>query len=84
MYLLIFLYYCTFAYVFVNVPFPFRIRPQNAKEKIDMNQVCTSVEPSANQICLGKDKAFTFDYVFDMDATQEIIFSDVSKPLMSG
>ncbi|KAJ8299260.1 LOW QUALITY PROTEIN: hypothetical protein KUTeg_023320 [Tegillarca granosa] len=61
-----------------------RIRPQMAREKIDMCQVCTSVIPSENQVLMGKDKAFTFDYVFDMPTPQDVIYSDCVKVLIEG
>ncbi|KAH8306623.1 hypothetical protein KR044_000212, partial [Drosophila immigrans] len=47
-----------------------RIRPQNSRELIDMCRVCTSVTPEEQQIILGSDKAFTFDYVYDVDSNQ--------------
>ncbi|XP_074659769.1 kinesin-like protein KIF21A [Tubulanus polymorphus] len=61
-----------------------RIRPQNAREKIDVCQVCTSVMPGEPQVCLGKDKMFTFDFVFDMDSTQEQIYNTCSHELIEG
>ena len=61
-----------------------RIRPQLAKERIDMCQVCTSVPDSEPQVFLGKDKAFTYDYVFDMPTTQETIYDDTGKQLIEG
>ena len=62
----------------------FRVRPQLAKERIDMCQVCTQVTPGEPQVILGKDKAFTYDYVFDMDSLQEQIYSACSKSLIDG
>lgn len=48
----------------------FRIRPQSAREVIDMCRTCTTVTPGEPQVILGADKAFTYDYVFDMDSGQ--------------
>ncbi|XP_055997076.1 kinesin-like protein KIF21A isoform X10 [Ostrea edulis] len=59
-----------------------RIRPQLAKEKIDMCQVCTSVEDT--QVIMGKDKSFTYDYVFDMPTLQETIYGDCVRILIDG
>jgi len=61
-----------------------RIRPQLAKERIDMCQICTSVTPGEPQIIIGKDKAFTFDYVFDLNSGQENIFNTCAKELIEG
>ena len=49
-----------------------------------MCQVCTSVSPGENQVFMGKDKAFTFDYVFDMDSTQDLIYDDCARGLIEG
>jgi len=64
--------------------FLFRIRPQSAAEKIDMCHVCTSITPGHPQVILGKDKAFTYDHVFDIDSVQPAIYSDIAKPLIEG
>ncbi|KAL4225702.1 Kinesin-like protein kif21b [Mactra antiquata] len=61
-----------------------RIRPQSARERIDMCQVCTAVMPSEKQVMLGKDKAFTFDYVYDMPSTQDFIYKDCVEKLIEG
>ncbi|XP_078333435.1 kinesin-like protein KIF21A isoform X4 [Crassostrea virginica] len=59
-----------------------RVRPQLAKERIDMCQVCTTVD--STQVILGKDKSFTYDYVFDMPTQQEAIYSDCVRILIDG
>ncbi|TPP66401.1 Kinesin protein [Fasciola gigantica] len=61
-----------------------RIRPQSSKEKLSMNQICTSVAQSAPQIILGKDSSFMFDYVFNTNSTQDQIFQALAKPLIDG
>ncbi|XP_006888267.1 PREDICTED: kinesin-like protein KIF21A isoform X3 [Elephantulus edwardii] len=61
-----------------------RIRPQLAKEKIEGCHICTSVTPGEPQVFLGKDKAFTFDYVFDIDSQQEQIYSHCIEKLIEG
>ena len=60
------------------------MRPQLAKERIDMCQVCTNVTRDEPQIFLGKDKAFTFDVVFDMETAQEDIYDKTAKSLIEG
>ncbi|XP_062843169.1 kinesin-like protein KIF21B [Trichomycterus rosablanca] len=61
-----------------------RIRPQMAKEKIEGCHICTSVTPGEPQVLLGKDKAFTYDYVFDLDAQQQQIYSACVHKLIEG
>lgn len=62
----------SFLFSFFSLFFLFscRIRPQIPRELIDMCRVCTQVTPGEPQVYLGSDKAFTFDYVFDVNATQ--------------
>uniref|UniRef100_A0A8C6A8W5 Kinesin family member 21A n=1 Tax=Marmota marmota marmota TaxID=9994 RepID=A0A8C6A8W5_MARMA len=60
------------------------IRPQLAKEKIEGCHICTSVTPGEPQVFLGKDKAFTFDYVFDIDSQQEQIYIQCIEKLIEG
>ncbi|XP_040834816.1 kinesin-like protein KIF21A isoform X2 [Ochotona curzoniae] len=61
-----------------------RIRPQLAKEKIEGCHICTSVTPGEPQVFLGKDKAFTFDYVFDIDSQQQQIYTQCIEKLIEG
>ncbi|XP_054844245.1 kinesin-like protein KIF21A isoform X6 [Eublepharis macularius] len=61
-----------------------RIRPQLAKEKIEGCHICTSITPGEPQVFLGKDKAFTFDYVFDIESCQEEIYVQCIEKLIDG
>ncbi|XP_023278739.1 kinesin-like protein KIF21A isoform X2 [Seriola lalandi dorsalis] len=61
-----------------------RIRPQLAKEKIEGCHICTYVMPGEPQVVLGKDKAFTYDYVFDMDTQQDSIYTHCTERLIEG
>ncbi|KAA0707897.1 Kinesin-like protein KIF21B [Triplophysa tibetana] len=61
-----------------------RIRPQMAKEKIEGCHICTSVTPGEPQVLLGKDKAFTYDFVFDLDAHQHQIYTACVQKLIDG
>ncbi|XP_023586115.1 kinesin-like protein KIF21B [Trichechus manatus latirostris] len=61
-----------------------RIRPQLSKEKIEGCHICTSVTPGEPQVLLGKDKAFTYDFVFDLDTWQEQIYSTCVNKLIEG
>uniref|UniRef100_A0A673GBG8 Kinesin-like protein KIF21A n=1 Tax=Sinocyclocheilus rhinocerous TaxID=307959 RepID=A0A673GBG8_9TELE len=55
-----------------------------AKEKIEGCHICTFVTPGEPQVVLGKDKAFTYDYVFDMDSTQDTIYANCTEKLIEG
>ncbi|XP_008289692.1 kinesin-like protein KIF21A isoform X5 [Stegastes partitus] len=61
-----------------------RIRPQLAREKIEGCHICTYVMPGEPQVILGKDKAFTYDYMFDMDSQQDAIYSTCTEKLIEG
>ncbi|XP_062402973.1 kinesin-like protein KIF21A isoform X2 [Sardina pilchardus] len=61
-----------------------RIRPQLAREKIEGCHICTFVTPAEPQVMLGKDKAFTYDYVFDMDSQQDAIYANCTEKLIEG
>ncbi|KAK5849193.1 hypothetical protein PBY51_008853 [Eleginops maclovinus] len=61
-----------------------RIRPQLAKEKIEGCHICTYVMPGEPQVFLGKDKAFTYDHVMDMDSQQESIYTHCTESLIEG
>lgn len=49
-----------------------------------MCRVCTSCTPDTPQIVLGKDKAFTYDFVFDTDTTQERLYEKCVENLVLG
>ncbi|KAM6986247.1 kinesin-like protein KIF21A [Aplochiton taeniatus] len=61
-----------------------RIRPQLAREKIEGCHICTYVMPGEPQVILGKDKSFTYDYMFDMDSQQDAIYADCTEKLIDG
>ncbi len=49
-----------------------------------MCRVCTFCTPNQPHIVLGKDKAFTYDFVFDTDSEQEQIYGMAVETLVSG
>ncbi|XP_076762768.1 kinesin-like protein 31E [Xylocopa sonorina] len=61
-----------------------RIRPQVAREVIDMCRICTQVPPGEPQVFLGPDKAFTYDYVFDTSIGQSTIYETCVSRLVEG
>jgi len=42
------------------------------------------VTPGEPQVMIGMDKAFTFDYVFDMDTGQQQVYSTCASKLIDG
>ncbi|KAJ3612430.1 hypothetical protein NHX12_020706, partial [Muraenolepis orangiensis] len=60
------------------------IRPQLAREKIEGCHICTSVTPGEPQVFLGKDKAFSYDHVLDMDALQGELYTQCTEKLVEG
>nr|CAD7203553.1 unnamed protein product [Timema douglasi] len=62
----------------------FGIRPQIAREVIDMCRVCTTVMPGEPQVLLGSDKAFTYDYVFDTGTPQSQVYDTCVECLVDG
>ncbi|XP_075731163.1 kinesin-like protein 31E isoform X5 [Rhipicephalus microplus] len=61
-----------------------RVRPLIPREVIDMCHACTSVTPGEPQIWVGKEKAFTFDHVFDCPSEQETIYNNCVRQLIDG
>lgn len=78
------LIYISLFFFFFSFSFSFRIRPQLAREKIEGCHICTFVTPGEPQVILGKDKAFTFDHVFDMDTEQDTIYANCTEKLIEG
>ena len=61
-----------------------RIRPLVPKELNEGCRECVEVIPGAPQIIIGKDKAFTYDYVYSSTSSQDEIFSDCVNSLVEG
>ena len=57
-----------------------RLRPLVGRENVD--QLCIRVQPDRKQIILGKDRAFTFDYIFPPDSDQVDVFQTLCVPLI--
>merc|ERR1711892_1132497 len=65
-----------------SVKVAIRIRPQLAREQIEGSRVCTFV--AEGQVTLGKDKSFTYDYVFDLHQTQHDCYTGSVTKLVAG
>lgn len=61
-----------------------RIRPQLPREIIEACKTCISKTPGEPQAWLGSNKAFTFDYVYDTDASQDFVYEETVKDLVDG
>ncbi|XP_064356588.1 kinesin-like protein KIF27 isoform X2 [Dromaius novaehollandiae] len=59
-----------------------RIRPLLSKEVLHNHQVCVRLVPNTQQIIIGKDRVFTFDFVFGKNSTQEEVYTTCIKPLV--
>ncbi|GJD05818.1 Kinesin-like protein KIF21A [Galdieria sulphuraria] len=60
-----------------------RVRPLSSLEKSNCGKTCVTVQPP-DTVVLGKDKSFTFDFVFGPDKTQSEIYEQVVSPLVDG
>ncbi|KAL3252378.1 hypothetical protein MRX96_017695 [Rhipicephalus microplus] len=62
-----------------------RVRPLIPREVIDMCHACTSVTPLvSHRSGWAKEKAFTFDHVFDCPSEQETIYNNCVRQLIDG
>uniref|UniRef100_A0A2K5Q969 Kinesin family member 27 n=1 Tax=Cebus imitator TaxID=2715852 RepID=A0A2K5Q969_CEBIM len=59
-----------------------RIRPLLYKEVLHNHQVCVRVIPNSQQIIIGRDRVFTFDFVFGKNSTQDEVYNTCIKPLV--
>ncbi|KAK2183775.1 hypothetical protein NP493_289g01021 [Ridgeia piscesae] len=66
----------------VNVRVAVRIRPLLPKEKLAGEQVCMRIIPNTNQLVLGKDRAFTFDYIISSKTSQSETYERCVEPLV--
>ncbi|KAM7134968.1 chromosome-associated kinesin KIF4A-like [Molossus nigricans] len=61
-----------------------RCRPLVPKEISEGCQMCLSFVPGEQQVVVGTDKSFTYDFVFDPSAEQEEVFNMTVAPLIKG
>ena len=61
-----------------------RIRPQLAREIIDACKTCVSKTPQEPQVWIGSNKAFTYDYVYDIESQQVDLYSETVDDLIEG
>ncbi|KAM9167260.1 kinesin-like protein KIF27 [Mergus octosetaceus] len=66
----------------IPVKVAIRVRPLLSKEVLHNHQVCVRLVPNTQQIIIGKDRVFTFDFVFGKNSTQEEVYTVCIKPLV--
>ncbi|XP_077978007.1 kinesin-like protein KIF27 isoform X2 [Glandiceps talaboti] len=66
----------------VPVKVALRVRPLLPKEKLHHHQICVKVLAGSNQVVLGKDRAFTFDYVLSAKSSQDETYRTCVEPLL--
>nr|XP_058928270.1 kinesin-like protein KIF27 isoform X5 [Kogia breviceps] len=59
-----------------------RIRPLLCKEVLHNHQACVRVIPNTQQVIIGRDRVFTFDFVFGKNSTQDEVYNTCIKPLV--
>ncbi|XP_026950084.1 kinesin-like protein KIF27 isoform X11 [Sagmatias obliquidens] len=59
-----------------------RIRPLLCKEVLHNYQACVRVIPNTQQVIIGRDRVFTFDFVFGKNSTQDEVYNTCIKPLV--
>lgn len=65
-----------------SVKVSLRVRPLVAHEKANKCGTILSY-PGKNQVVIGKDRGFTFDYCFDEDTSQFTVYNECVSPLVS-
>ena len=61
-----------------------RCRPLVPRENVEGCQICCQFIPDEPQIILGKDKAFTYDFVFHPDTPQRDVYEKTVGKLVEG
>ena len=67
----------------IPVKVALRIRPLVPREKAEACNECIRTIPGIQQVILGKDKSFSFDYVFAQASPQVEIYETAVQPLLA-
>jgi hypothetical protein len=59
------------------------VRPLNNREKLHQHQPCVKISQETNQIVIGKDKVFSFDYVIPPKTSQGELYESCVKNLVN-
>ena len=60
-----------------------RVRPLNAREKVDRCSECVNVLEEETQVIIGKQRSFTYDYVFGQYCAQTDIMEQVRRIILN-
>ncbi|RNA22387.1 kinesin KIF27, partial [Brachionus plicatilis] len=66
----------------VAVKVAVRVRPLNSREKLHQHQPCVRLSSETNQLVIGKDKVFTFDYVLAPKTSQSDLYQSCVHQLV--
>lgn len=66
----------------VAVKVAVRVRPLNNREKLHQHQPCVRLSSETNQLVIGKDKIFTFDYVLAPKTSQSDLYESCVHQLV--
>ena len=69
---------------FENVRVAVRVRPFVAKERLERQSTCLRVREADRQVLIGKDRAFTFDFVYGEGSSQAEVYAEACAPLVRG
>ena len=67
----------------IPVKVALRIRPLVSKERADACTECLRTTKNEPQVILGKDKCFTYDYVFSQSTPQIDVYEQAVQPLLN-
>jgi len=65
-----------------NVRVAVRVRPLSSKEQLNGCRRIVQVVNDLNQVVVGADRGFTFDFSYDDQTTQDKIFAESIQPLV--
>ncbi|XP_041075610.1 chromosome-associated kinesin KIF4-like isoform X2 [Polyodon spathula] len=68
----------------IPVQVALRCRPLVPKEINEGCKSCLAFVPGEPQVIVGKDKPFTFDFVYDPNTEQEEVFTTAVAPMLTG
>lgn len=66
----------------IPVKVALRVRPLVTKERADACTECLRTTKNEPQVILGKDKCFTYDYVFSQSTPQIDVYEQAVQPLL--
>eukprot|EP00966_Prymnesium_polylepis_P142312 3286126-Prymnesium_polylepis.1 len=59
-----------------------RVRPLVPKERLEQCRPCVRTFAQERQVVVGKDRGFSFDFVFGEQSSQQQVFDEACAPLV--